>query len=271
MSVWAQAWAYDQRVGNWRENRSGKSVWRGDSGAKSVLVALATFADENGYCFVGQETLARMTDMSERSVREHLHNLEDAYKKIHRKHRRKGGKYTSDGTWLSAPKERLKPPENSRQESPTAEFAVGEKRTRQRQSSPPDQRQNLPPNRQYEPSEEPSVVAQEELPTDDVTARCLLLLSEIKGFPRDNEANTKKITEYRECFSNANPVEVCEDFAAFIDEKPFRKNDKPRLRLRNFFKTADKSPSRGPANGQSPPGEYDHPEKTETDYEWWYA
>lgn len=108
-------------------------------------------------------------------------------------------------------------------------------------------------------------------PQDNVTAECLLLLSQVVGFPRDENANAAKLQEYRDAFPNADAVEVCQDFAAFISEKPFRKNDKPRLRLRNFFKTADKSPSRGPANGQSPPGEYDHPEKTEADYEWWYA
>jgi predicted ArsR family transcriptional regulator len=31
-----------------------------------------------------------MTDMTERSVREHLDNLEHAYRKIRREHRRKG-------------------------------------------------------------------------------------------------------------------------------------------------------------------------------------
>jgi hypothetical protein len=57
---------------------------------KSVLAAVATFADEMGYAYCGQETLAEMTDMTERSVREHLYNLEHAYKKIRREHRRKG-------------------------------------------------------------------------------------------------------------------------------------------------------------------------------------
>jgi len=78
MSVWEQSWAYEQRLGKWRETKGAKKTWKGDPGAKSVLAALATFADEMGYAYCGQETLAEMTDMTERSVREHLHNLEHA-------------------------------------------------------------------------------------------------------------------------------------------------------------------------------------------------
>ena len=67
MSDWAQSWAYEQRLGRWRETNSGKRAWKGDPGAKSVLAAVATFADEEGYAYCGQETLAEMTDMTERS------------------------------------------------------------------------------------------------------------------------------------------------------------------------------------------------------------
>jgi hypothetical protein len=108
VSVWAQSWAYEQRLGRWRDLGSGRKGWKGDPGAKSVLAAVATFADENGYAYCGQDTLAEMTDMTERSVREHLHNLEHAYGRIRREHRRKEkgrgrGEFTSDGIWLLAP------------------------------------------------------------------------------------------------------------------------------------------------------------------------
>lgn len=108
MSVWAQSWAYEQRLGRWRETKKGRRSWKGDPGAKFVLAAVATFADENGYAYCGQDTLAEMTDMTERSVREHLHNLEHAYGEIRREHRRKGsgrgrGEFTRDGIWFLAP------------------------------------------------------------------------------------------------------------------------------------------------------------------------
>ncbi len=37
-------------------NREGKEVVEGDPGAKSVLAAVATFADENGYAYCGHTT-----------------------------------------------------------------------------------------------------------------------------------------------------------------------------------------------------------------------
>jgi hypothetical protein len=166
MSVWAQSWAYEQRLGRWRELK-GKKTWKGDPGAKSVLAAVATFADENGYAYCGQDTLAEMTDMTERSVREHLHNLEYAYKKIRREHRRKEkgsgkGEFTSDGIWLLAPAHRLRPPKRGDEiaaEEPPEKFADGEKRVHRRQTLPPGQRQSFPGNRQgVEPSGDPSGV-----------------------------------------------------------------------------------------------------------------
>ena len=166
MSVWAQSWAYEQRLGRWRGTKKGRRAWKGDPGAKSVLAAVATFADEKGYAYCGQDTLAEMTDMTERSVREHLHNLEHAYGKIRREHRRKGsgrgrGEFTSDGIWLLAPAHRLRPPRREEvvEAEPAEEFSVGEKRAHGRKSLPPGRRKGFPGNRQgVEPSGEPSAV-----------------------------------------------------------------------------------------------------------------
>lgn len=163
MSVWAQGWAYEQRLGRWRQTKKGRRSWKGDPGAKSVLAAVATFADENGYAYCGQDTLTEMTDMTERSVREHLHNLERAYKKIRREHRRKGsgrgrGEFTSDGIWLLAPAHRLRPPRRGEavEAEPAKEFSDGEKRAHRRKSLPPGGRKGFPGNRQgVEPSGEP--------------------------------------------------------------------------------------------------------------------
>lgn len=51
-------------------------VRTGSAGRKAVLMALAQFADDEGVCYPGQDTLARHTELSERSVREHLIWLE---------------------------------------------------------------------------------------------------------------------------------------------------------------------------------------------------
>lgn len=96
MSHWASTWAYEQPIKL--------------CGRKFVLVALASFADEDGYCYPGQETLAGMTGQDARSVRRHLLELEKSGF-IKRKHRydEKKKKRTSDGYHLLAPAERLNP------------------------------------------------------------------------------------------------------------------------------------------------------------------
>ncbi len=196
MSVWAQSWAYEQRLGRWRESEKGKRLWKGDSGAKSVLAAVATFADENGYAYCGQDTLAEMTDMTERSVREHLHNLEHAYGKIRREHRRKGsgrgrGEFTSDGIWLLAPAHRLRPPRRGDEiaaEVPAENFAVGEKRAHRRKSLPPGGRKNFPGNRQgAEPSGDPSGVPASPGHRPDTYAGMVEEQSRLLGVPLDPE------------------------------------------------------------------------------------
>ena len=196
MSVWAQSWAYEQRLGKWRELKGGKRSWKGDPGAKSVLAAVATFADENGYCYAGQDTLAEMTDMTERSVREHLYNLEHAYGKIRREHRRKGsgrgrGEFTSDGIWLLAPAHRLRPPRRGDEiaaKEPPENFAVGEKRAYRRKSLPPGGRKGFPGNRQgVEPSGDPSGVPASPGHRPDTYAGMVEEQSRLLGVPLEQE------------------------------------------------------------------------------------
>ena len=82
-------WAVNQTVGN--------------ALAKAVLMALANCADDVGFCFPGQERLARDTEQGERTVRRHLDKLE-AIGLISRAHRYdKNGKRTSDSCQLSLP------------------------------------------------------------------------------------------------------------------------------------------------------------------------
>jgi hypothetical protein len=196
VSVWAQSWAYEQRLGKWRDLGGGKRRWKGDPGAKSVLAAVATFADEDGYAYCGQATLAEMTDMSERSVREHLHNLEHAYGKIRREHRRKErgggrGKFTSDGIWLLAPAHRLRPPRGSdapdEDESPE-EFSDGEKRAHRRHSLPVDRRQTMPGNRQgVEPSGESSGAGASSGHSPETYVGMVEVQSSLLGVPLDGD------------------------------------------------------------------------------------
>lgn len=64
MSVEAITWANKQRTGS--------------PGAKLVLLALANYADEDGYCYPSQATLAIVTEMSRDSIARHMKALEGA-------------------------------------------------------------------------------------------------------------------------------------------------------------------------------------------------
>jgi hypothetical protein len=95
MSHWASTWAYEQDIQ--------------PCGRKFVLVALAGFADEDGFCYPSQETLAKMTGQDVRSVKRHLKALEaDEVIKRQPRWKRAGGR-NSDGYTLQAPPSRLKP------------------------------------------------------------------------------------------------------------------------------------------------------------------
>jgi hypothetical protein len=80
---------------------------------------------------------------------------------------------------------------------------------------------------------------EEETLPDDLTDKCLLLLNQIKHFPKDDAANARKLAEWREEFPHADPREVCSDFKAYSEENPQKKPS--RLRLRNFFKQAHRT------------------------------
>lgn len=80
------SWAWEQKCPN--------------IGTKAVLVALANFANESGYCYPGQETLAAMVSGASRTVRSHLAALESAgLIRRQARHDSKGHR-TSDAVWL---------------------------------------------------------------------------------------------------------------------------------------------------------------------------
>ena len=86
MSVKAISWAFEQNVT--------------PSAAKFVLVALANYGDQQGYCYPSQEMLAKDTGQSDRSVRSHLIYLEE--RGLIRRERRSNrhGHRMPDAYWL---------------------------------------------------------------------------------------------------------------------------------------------------------------------------
>lgn len=162
MSVYAKTWAYEQQTGS--------------PGRKHVLVALAEFADYEGVCRPGQQTLADMTEFDDRTVRRHLAKLEEDgfIERVER--RRKDGTRTSDETRLLAPEERLRPPskrrENGVSDQPdnmpagTPSTGHSDPINRTKKAHQPVKMPG-PIDRKLEPSGEPSVGTAQTPPLDD--------------------------------------------------------------------------------------------------------
>jgi len=86
VSYQATKWAWEQHTSS--------------ASRKCLLVAIANFADADGFCVVSQEALAEMTDQKERALRDNLHILEEAgfFKRVER--RRDDGARLEDGYQL---------------------------------------------------------------------------------------------------------------------------------------------------------------------------
>ncbi|MDB5597399.1 MAG: hypothetical protein JWM36_4360 [Hyphomicrobiales bacterium] len=89
MSFAAQNWALEQDTG--------------DPGSKLLLIILAAYSGADGSCFPGQDTLAKRTGCSERSVRTHLMRLEELGLIKRHERRRSTGSKSSDLIVLCMP------------------------------------------------------------------------------------------------------------------------------------------------------------------------
>jgi hypothetical protein len=86
------------------------------SGRKYVLLALANYADTEGWCFPGQRTIAHYCSQDERTVRAHLAALEaDGLVKRERRYT-ENGRQQRDGFVLRAPSDLLRPRARARAE-----------------------------------------------------------------------------------------------------------------------------------------------------------
>jgi hypothetical protein len=129
MSFDALAWAWNQKTGS--------------AGRKATLMGIAQFADEDGYCWPGQKMIAEYTEQGERTVRDHITWLEANGYLTRSSRKRPDGTNASDAYYLSLDRpaaefktKRKKQaadfaacekPKTNRRNSPSAEFAVGEK------------------------------------------------------------------------------------------------------------------------------------------------
>lgn len=282
MSVWAKSWAYEQRCGEARKSGKYEGKYKGNPSAKSVLVAIAEFANEKGECWASQDTLAEMCDMEPRTVRTQLAHLEKLGFIERTERRRKDGTRSSDVLVLQAPADRLKPPTRQRPAQPETDqpenFSAGDhqpenggastgKLLQHNRKTATDQPENFSGLYTYEPSVEPSgePVARggasskepvEPLP-DDATGTCLLLLKKVKGVSKNYGELAVLVAEFRGEFPGADPVEVCRDYE--FKHRHGMKTKNHALRLREFFRTANGGgfgrASPGPASGNQANGD----------------
>lgn len=107
MSLQALTWAYDQHPA--KIDDKGNVVSDRNAPAKSVLVALANFADSEGKAYPSQSVLSDMTHYKGDTLRRALHQLRDqGFIEIEERTRENGSK-TSPRYWLQAPEQSLIP------------------------------------------------------------------------------------------------------------------------------------------------------------------
>lgn len=101
MSIQALNWAYKQKVGN--------------GGAKSILIALANYSDDSGFCYPSQEILSAMTEYDVRTIQRHIAYLQyKGFISTERLHSEKG-QFGSNGYYLNLSNfqiDALKPDDN---------------------------------------------------------------------------------------------------------------------------------------------------------------
>lgn len=140
MSVQAIGWALSQDI---------------PTASKFVLVALANYANDKGECWPSQETIARNTSMTDRTVRTHLKLLEDRGYISRQKRRREDGFQNSDMITIIAFSSRKDIPVTKSSRKLTTEPA-GNSLPNQPENDCKTSRKEIPGNRQLEPSIEPS-------------------------------------------------------------------------------------------------------------------
>lgn len=162
MSIWAKTWAYKQHPKRVEKDSDGAEFVAGKKhpAAKAVLVALAEYPGPGErHCWPSQNTLAGMTDMTDRQVRRCMADLE-FQGLIHREEqRRKDGTRRSDTITLLGPIEEFGPAEGQPDErSGRQPYQPDESDTptgRERPHQPDESSGHEPPQRTaIEPSSE---------------------------------------------------------------------------------------------------------------------
>ncbi len=223
-------------------------------GQQVVMLALADHAHDDGtHCYPGVPYLAWKTGYSERNVTRLLGELEAVglieaqdgkaggygNRTEYHIHVEKGDKkdeYRGDKSRRRATGRAKKGDKSD--ENPDNSDKKGDNSARANTDEPSG-------NRQKEPSVE-GAIPDEPLP-DDETARCLLLLKRVKGFPRNQGENALYLAELRSEFPEVEASRVVRQYEVWHRDHP-DKTTNYRSRLRNFFERAANNPSKQQTN-----------------------
>lgn len=229
-------------------------------GKQVVLLALADHAHDDGtHCYPGVPYLVWKTGYSDRNVTRLLGELE-ADELIKAQDDKKGGygNYTEYHIHLEKgdKKDVFKGDKSRKRVTNRAEKGdkpdVNPDNSDKKGDNSPRANIDKPSDNHQEPSVE---AGGEETPLhldtlpDDTTAACLLLLSRVEKFPRDQGENALYLAELRTEFPNVDARKVCREYQVWHRDNP-GKTKNFRSRLRNFFQSAARSEA-GPAGGPS--------------------
>lgn len=219
-------------------------------GKQVVLLALADHAHDDGtHCYPGVPYLAWKTGYSERNTTRLLGELE-ADGIIEAQDEKAGGygNYTEYYIHLEkGDKKDIYKGDKSRKRV-TSRAEKGDKsdnnpdNSAQKGDKSPRANIDEPSFNHQEPSVEGETPMDLETLPDDVTSACLLLLSRVKGFPRDQPENALYLAELRTEFPQVDARKTVREYQIWHRDNS-GKTRNFRQRLRNFFERASRDAS----------------------------
>ena len=199
------------------------AIWRADLSANETLLMLALneYVDADGRCFPSQVTLAKMTKLTERSVRTHMARLVERDLIVREKQAKKGGgwHYRYRLKWESFPESRPETPSGSVDQTGKS-FPSGPENP-----SPPD-RKDFPPNLSMEPihgttsCSESGKAGSKPATADDPI---VLTFPTVGTGPKEWHLRKSKVAEYVESYPGIDVQIECQKALQWVRDNPTRR------------------------------------------------
>ena len=225
-------------------------IWRADLSSTEILLMLALneYVDSAGRCWPAQSTLAKMTKLSERTVRDHIARLTDRGLIVREKQPKRGGgwHYKYRILWNAFPETE---PENisGPVERTGNDFPSGPETT-----SPPDRKQ-FPPNLSREPihgtvsCSEPGQSGSKPATADDPI---VLTFPTVGSGPKEWHLRQSKLAEYVKSYPGIDVLAECRQALQWTRDNPTRR--KTARGMTGFLnRWLNRSQDSGPRNARA--------------------